>query len=247
MRTSHTSRFPFKGSFHDAERVYIHFVFLSPADLIFPRFHGGVKRLKFRSQPNITNITLGVIYSCRGVFLTVSQKLRTILSVFTLKEIIQHILQSFLMQNSNGDGDLVLDFASTSGGTSGYSNSAAAAPFIDPSLESFHPELTLHFNGRKTKSTQSSKRKRDEEDPEGTLATLKQRYEVDNERHLVREAREMAQDERAIEKQEVLRRTEIRAQERCHECVECSDYVECSEVAMATDSRSNSSSLLDSL
>jgi hypothetical protein len=70
MRTSHTSRFPFMGSFHDAERVYVHFVFLSPADLIFPRFHGGVKRLKFRSQPNITNITLRVIYSCRGVFLT---------------------------------------------------------------------------------------------------------------------------------------------------------------------------------
>jgi hypothetical protein len=33
----------------------------------------------------------------------------------------------------------------------------------------------------------------------------------------------------------------------CHECVECSDYVECSEVAMATDSQSNNSSLLDSL
>jgi hypothetical protein len=29
--------------------------------------------------------------------------------------------------------------------------------------------------------------------------------------------------------------------------VECLDYVECSAVAMATDSRSNSSSLLDSL
>jgi hypothetical protein len=70
MRTSHTSRFPFMGSFHDAEMVYVHFVFLSPADLIFPRFHGGVKRLKFRSQPNITNITLRVIYNYRGVFLT---------------------------------------------------------------------------------------------------------------------------------------------------------------------------------
>jgi hypothetical protein len=33
----------------------------------------------------------------------------------------------------------------------------------------------------------------------------------------------------------------------CHEYVECSNYVECSEVAMATGSRSNSSSLLDSL
>jgi hypothetical protein len=41
-------------------------------DLIFLRFHGGVKRLKFRSRPNITNITLQVIYSCRRVFLTKS-------------------------------------------------------------------------------------------------------------------------------------------------------------------------------
>jgi hypothetical protein len=71
MRTSHTSRFPFMGSFHDAERLLRPFGLPVDCRFDFPRFHGGVKRLKFRSGPNITNITLRVIYSCRGGVLTI--------------------------------------------------------------------------------------------------------------------------------------------------------------------------------
>ena len=54
------------GSFHDAERLLRPFGVPVDCRFDFPRFHGGVKRLKFRSRPNITNITLRVIYSCRG-------------------------------------------------------------------------------------------------------------------------------------------------------------------------------------
>jgi hypothetical protein len=75
----------------------------------------------------------------------VSRKLRTMLSVFTLKEIIQHILQSFLTQMEMEIWFLNLEFASASGATSRYGDRAAGSPFIDPSLESFDAEFDTSF------------------------------------------------------------------------------------------------------
>ena len=95
---------------------------------------------------------------------------------------------------ADGDFDLNIDVV----GTPATSRSTAASPGpLSPSV--LDPELSKHFSRKKTKSTKAQKRKRDEEDPEGTLATIKRRHEVEDERHLVREARETAREIRAIQ------------------------------------------------
>ena len=76
------------------------------------------------------------------------------------------------------------------------------------------PDLVKYSTGKKMKTIKTAKRKRDEENPEGSLATMKARYKIEDERHLHREEQEIAKESRARERHEALQRSEAQAQER---------------------------------
>ena len=45
------------------------------------------------------------------------------------------------------------------------------------------PDLVKYSTGKKMKTIKTAKRKRDEENPESSLATMKARYKIEDERH----------------------------------------------------------------
>lgn len=113
----------------------------------------------------------------------------------------EHTTHPVVILDANADGDVSLDIITPE------ALDSAASPPIDP-------DLIKYSTGKKMKTTKAIKRKRDEENPEDNLATMKARYKIEDERHLLREEREIAKENRARERHEALQQSETRAQEQ---------------------------------